>query len=139
MKKLHRWLVFGVPLGLPWVVVTWSEGWYVVFSVFWIDPGPRFVTMAEFLALRGFSLPTRHVASTWPLAFGLYLLGLLVTALRPERGHISASAFFLAGLGIGFYALGITREAGLGGLPVGTVLLWIVALVAYRESPDRAE
>ena len=136
MRKVRRWAVLLAPLVLPWVIVTWDAGWYVVFSAFWVDPGPRFVTMAEFLARTTASLLARDVALTWPLAFGFYLLGLLGTVVSPARRHVSASAFFLAGLGVGFYALGITRQAGLLGLPVGTIVLWIVALVGYRKDPE---
>ena len=61
MRKIRRWAVLLAPLVLPWVIVTWDEGWYVVFSAFWVDPGPRFVTMAEFLARTTASLLARDV------------------------------------------------------------------------------
>lgn len=134
MKKSHRWGVLLAPLVFPWVVVTWSDGWYVLFSTFWMDPGPRFVTMPTFLSRTTYTLGSQSVAFTWPLAFILYLFGLGATAFLPERPAIAASAFLLAGIGVGFYAGGIATQSGLRAVPAGTLILWILALLAYRES-----
>lgn len=142
MARGHRrWLVFSLPLVLPWVVVTWDGGWYVLFSAFWIDPGPRLVTLSQYLSRTTVTLSSRSVVLAWPGAFLLYLLAVAVTAVRPDRSVVAASLFWLAGLAVGFYALGISEQIGLVGIPVGGVVLWLVAGYAYLspQTPRRSQ
>lgn len=136
-RRHRRWLVLALPLVLPWVVVAWDGGWYVLFSAFWIDPGPRVVTLPQYLSRTTVTLSSRSVVLAWPAALLLYLSGVATTTVRPDRPILAASLFWLAGLAVGFYALGISEQAGLVAIPVGGLVLWIVAGYAYLVTQTR--
>lgn len=133
-RRYRRWLVLALPIVVPWVVVTWEGGWYVLFSALWIDPGPRLVTLPQYLSNTTVTLSSRSVALAWPGALLLYLLGVVVRAVRPNRPVVAASLLWLAGLAVGFYALGISEQAGLVAIPVGGAILWFVAGYAYLST-----
>lgn len=122
-----RRTVLLLPIVLPWVLVTWPSGWYVVFAGFWVDPGPRFVTLFEFLSRTTISPFARSFVMAWPLAVLLYVSGLAVAWRRPIRPAISGSIFWLAGLAIGFFALGLSGQGHILAIPVGTLVLWLPA------------
>ena len=129
-----RWVaLLALPLLAPWVLVTWDGGWYVLFSVLWVDPGPRIVTMPEFLWQARFAVAPRTLATTWPVGLALYLAGLLTVSLRPERRVLTTSLFWLSGLMILFYGLGLSVRADILALPFGTVAAWGAAWASYRD------
>ena len=129
-----RWVaLLALPLLAPWVLVTWEGGWYVLFSVLWVDPGPPIVTMPEFLWQARFAVASRTLATTWPVGLALYLAGLLTVSLRPERRVLTTSLFWLSGLMILFYGLGLSVRADILALPFGTVAAWGAAWASYRD------
>ncbi|MFB6070924.1 MAG: hypothetical protein ABEJ76_07855 [Halanaeroarchaeum sp.] len=133
MDRRLRWAVLLVPLVFPWVVVTWDGGAYTVFSLGWVDPGPRFVSIATYLG-RGAALGLRSFAVAYPLALALYLGALGLAGwepLGPETGGVTTGMLVLAGLNVGFYALGLDGQAGIGALPLGALWLWAAAALEY--------
>jgi len=135
-----RWLgLLSLPLFAPWVLVTWDGGWYVLCSVLWVDPGPRIVTMPEFLWQARFAVASRTLATTWPVGLALYLGGLLAAFLRPDGRVLSASLLWLSGLMILFYGLGIATRPGLVALPFGTLAAWGAAWATYRGPRERMD
>ena len=122
-----RWTVLLLPLVLPWVLVTWSDGWYVVFAAFWVDPGPRVVTLFTFLSQTTIEPGSGSFVWSWPLALVLYGLGLAVALARPQRPVLSGSLLWLAGLAVGFFAIGLSGQQGILAIPIGLIVFWSAA------------
>ena len=129
------WGVYLAPLVLPWVVVSWGTGHYTVFSVGWIDPGFRVVSMLTYFERGAIDFGVRRFTLAYPVALVLYLLALFLVFRR--RGAVEGSApvtalFLLSGLNVAFYGYGITTQDGLIAIPLGTLWLWLAAAIEYR-------
>ena len=130
-----RWTLYLTPLVLPWVVVSWGTGHYTLFALGWIDPGFRVVSMLTFLTHGAVSLGTRSFTLAYPLALALYLVGLALVARRDADGSVlGASLWFLSGLNVLFFALGVARQGELMAVPLGTAWFWFVGSVEYRAA-----
>ena len=131
-----RWGIYLAPLVLPWVVVSWGTGHYTVFSVGWIDPGLRVVSMLTYFERGAVGFGIRRFTLAYPIALVLYLLALFLVIRRrgAARGSAPVTALLLlSGLNVAFYGYGIAIQDGLIAIPLGTVWLWLAAAIEYRE------
>ncbi|MFB6131205.1 MAG: hypothetical protein ABEJ28_10335 [Salinigranum sp.] len=117
---------------LPWGVVTWSSGFYLVFAL-----GSTAVGLAGFnlLPVPVLAPVTPGFAIAWVVGTGCYLLALASAALgyvdREDR-RVTAGLFVFAGVSVLRFAVELSGQRGIVVLPVGTATLWLAALVAYR-------
>lgn len=128
-----RWALLLAPLVLPWVWISWGDGSYTMFSLGWFQGG-HFVSVLTPLENGAFT--ARNYIAAFPMGVGLYLLGVVVAAVGSHSSWIRvgvAAIYFLAGLFIGFFALGIGGQAGILAVPFGVLWLWGVAIVEYYE------
>lgn len=130
------WGIYLAPLVLPWVVVSWGTGQYTVFSVGWIDPGFRVVSMLTYFERGAVGIGVRRFTLAYPIALVLYLLALFLVIRRRDAAAGSApvtALLLLSGLNIGFYGYGIANQEGLIAVPLGTLWLWLAAGIEYRD------
>ncbi|MFB6093750.1 MAG: hypothetical protein ABEJ77_02250 [Halanaeroarchaeum sp.] len=135
MNRRVRWAILLAPLLLPWVVVSWGTGQYVLFALGWIDPGPRIVTVLALFGGRRSGLAVSGFALAHLLALGLYVGALGWLLVRRQRGPgspVASGMLFLAGLNVAFYGLGTARQAGLVAIPLGVAWLFLAATAEYR-------
>ena len=138
-RHRRRWIVLLSPLVLPWVLVSFPTGWYALFSVFWIDPGPRVVTMVAFLSRTTVTVWSRSFVLAWPLAFGLYALALGSAYALPTRRRLAGALLWSSGLAVGFHALGLWNQPDIAAFPVGLLVLWLAAANEIRHGLDGTE
>jgi uncharacterized protein (TIGR04206 family) len=131
-----RWGIYLAPLVLPWVVVSWGTGHYTVFSVGWIDPGFRVVSMLTYFERGAIGVGVRRFTLAYPIALVLYLLALFLVIRRRDATAGSSpvtALLLLSGLHIGFYGYGIATQDGLIAVPLATFWLWLAAAIEYRD------
>ena len=133
MPRYRRFLALVLPGLLPWAVVTWSGGFYLVFAAGWSVRGlSGFRPLPTILASGGLGAPA---ATPWLVAALLYVLALASAALslvgREDR-RLTAGLLFLAGASVLLYAVRASGQLGILAVPVGVVALWAAALYAYE-------
>lgn len=128
----HRAAVLLLAGILPWGVVTWSNGFYLVFvfgstrvgfSGFNVLSVPLFAPITP-----GFTVARAIGALCYLLALGSAVLG----RFDLEDRRVTAGLLFLAGVSALQFALELNGQRGILVLPIGVVTLWVAALVAYR-------
>ena len=132
MIRYRRLLVLVLPGLLPWGVVTWPGGFYLVFAAGWTVEGlSGFRTLPTILAASGLGAPA---AAPWLVAALLYALALASAALSSvgrEDRRLTAGLCFLAGTSVLLFALRSSAQRGILVVPVGVVTLWAAAIYAY--------
>ncbi len=120
---------------LPWAVVVWPTGFYLVFMFGWIDMDPIAINLhIQYLFDSGFSLPGYLLA--WPISTLLYIgaISAIIFEFFDRDLHpIIPGLFFLSGLDLLYYALGLNIQQDLFVLPIGVFLLWCAFLYTYRK------
>lgn len=124
---------------LPWAVVVWPTGFYLVFMFGWVDLDPIGINLhIEYLFESGFSLPSYLLA--WPISTVLYIgaVSAVVFEFFDRDLHpIIPGLFFLSGIDLLYYALGLSRQQDLFVLPIGIFLLWGAFLYTYRKGTKK--
>lgn len=105
----------------------------LVFAWGLVNPGTLHVTdIGSYLFVHTRGLPEFLLA--WPIAAVLYI-GAIASGLlglwNREDPRLTGGLLVLAGLSLIVFADGISRPASITGLPVGTVLVWLVAWWVY--------
>lgn len=132
MSRYRRLLALVLPGLLPWAVVTWPGGYYLVFAAGWTVGGlSGFRALPSILASGGVGAPA---ATPWLVAALLYALALASAArslVGREDRRLTAGLLSLAGASVLLFAVRASGQRGILVVPVGVVALWVVALYAY--------
>jgi uncharacterized protein (TIGR04206 family) len=122
-----------VALLVPWTVLVYPGDISFVFA--WglanVDP-VHVTTLTEYLFVRTSGLPRYLLA--WAVSVFLFTLALasaVVGALwNSEDVRVTAGLLAFAGVSHATFALGL-GQSGVLAIPVGTVLLWVLAVVMF--------
>lgn len=116
---------------LPWAVVTWDTGWYPVFSAGFASLHPlSFEFLPTYLA-------TAYVSASFAaLATGalMYVLALASALAGDPDARVTAGLLVLAGFSVASFAWGVSKQQGILTVPLGTLWLWAVVVVGYRDA-----
>lgn len=132
MSRHGRLLALLLPGLLPWGVVTWPTGFYLVFAVGWSRRGlSGFLALPSILAAGGSGAPP---VTPWLVGTLLYALALASAALallgREDR-RLTAGLLVLAGASVLAFAVRASGQPGILVVPVGVATLWAAALSVY--------
>jgi uncharacterized protein (TIGR04206 family) len=121
---------------VPWAIIPYETGAAVVFSFGQATSTPLVVQPVTRYLLGGGPLPRSLLA--WPMATLLYLLGVVSAGLalmEAEDRRVTAGLFALAGLDLLYFAVTFSSvRLRVVALPVGVVLLWLVAWTSRPRS-----
>lgn len=128
-------------LFVPWTVVITAGGTGLVFAWGLVNPVALHVTsLPAYLFVHTAGLPDYLLA--WPIGVVIYVGGLLSalggTLFGREDRRLTGGLLVLAGVSELGFAIGIGRPSGVVAIPVGTVLLWLVAWWWYGPALSRA-
>lgn len=128
----RRRVAFVVLAGvLPWGVVAWDTGWYPVFSLGFASLDPfRFTFLPVYLS---HAMVSSGFAA---LATGslLYAFALASALLGDPDERVTAGLLVLAGFSVASFAWNVSGQRGIVVAPLGTLWLWGVVAVAYRDA-----
>ena len=134
MPRYRRLLALLLPGILPWGVVTWPTGYYLVFAVGWSVGGlSDFRTLPTILEAGGAGA---SAAGPWLAGTILYVASLAAAALAAvdrEDRRLTAGLLFLAGASVLLFALRSSAQRGILVVPVGVLTLWAAAIYAYED------
>lgn len=138
MSPSRRLLVLLVPGVLPWGVVTWPGGFYLLFAAGWTARGLSGVRLLPSIVRSGgVGAPA---VTPWLVGSLLYALALASVALalvdREDR-RLTAGLCALAGGSVLLVALRASAQRGILALPVGTATLWPAAVFVYLDRLPR--
>lgn len=132
MTRLRRPLALLLPGVLPWGVVTWPDGFYLVFAVGWSVRGLS--GFRPLLAILGSGSVGAPAVTPWLVGALLYAMALGSAALalvdREDR-RLTAGLLFLAGASVLLFAVRASGQRGILVVPVGVATLWLAALSVY--------
>ncbi len=116
---------------IPWEVVTWPKGYYVVFMF-----GSTKVGLSGFniYSLPSFSAFTPDFVVMRAVAVVCYLLALVfagVGYLGYWDRRITAGLLFISGLEMLRFTLALNEQHGISVFPIAAVTLWVAVLFAY--------
>ena len=116
---------------IPWEIVTWPKGYYVIFMFGSTKVG---LSGFNFFSLPAFTPFTPDFMVMRSVAVVCYLLALLTAALGylgyGDR-RITAGLLFISGLEMLRFALALNDQNQITVYPIGVVTLWIAVLFAY--------
>jgi len=121
---------------VPWAIIPYEQGAALLFSVGQVTQTPfAFQPVYRYL-VQGGPLPRPLLA--WPMATFLYLLGVTsfgLDLLGAEDRRVTAGLFALAGLDLLYFAVAFSSvRLRVVAIPVGVVLLWLVAWTSRPRS-----
>jgi uncharacterized protein (TIGR04206 family) len=130
MRRRRAGVVLLVGL-LPWVVVTWPDGWYPMFSLGFLRVETLTFTSLPAYVERVGDVPS-HL-QPWPIAVLLWA-GAVVTTLV-DRVDVAVTVGLLALAGASVLSLAVAPDGprGLNALPVGGLWVWSAAAVCYVD------
>jgi len=131
MTDYRRPLALVLPGLLPWTVVTWPTGFYLVFAFGWTGQGFR-----GFQALPTVAAATGGTTVPWVVGTLLYCLALVSAALslvdREDR-RVTAGLLYFAGASVVVFSLRLSGQSGILAIPLGVLTLWLSATYVYRD------
>jgi uncharacterized protein (TIGR04206 family) len=135
-----RTVLLFAPLLLPWTVYVVGGEVALIFPWGLVDPSPLHVTdLYSYLFLYTRGLPDYLLA--WPLSVGLYLAALASAAFgriaSPVDARVTPVVLALAGFAHLSVARGLAFQPGRAAYPVGTAVLWAVALALFWTGDGR--
>lgn len=127
---------------VPWVVVVTDPDSTIslVFTVGFVTLDPLHLTpIWDYVsAVRG-GLPP--ALSMWPVATFLYVLAVVSAVIGWQFGRedrrLTGGLLVVAGLSLLPVALAVGRPEAVTAVPVGTIGLWLVAWIGYRDALKR--
>ena len=135
MPRHRRVLVLLLPGLLPWGVVTWSTGFYLVFAAGWTVRGlSGFRTLPSILAAGGAGATAAAPWLVGVLLYGGALAAAALAAVDREDRRVTAGLLFLAGTSVLLFALRSSAQRGILVVPVGTATLWAAAVYAFDRT-----
>ncbi|MEF8853595.1 MAG: TIGR04206 family protein [Haloarculaceae archaeon] len=121
---------------VPWAIIPYETGAALLFSFGQVTSTPLVVQPVTRYLLRGGPLAQPLLA--WPMATFLYVLGVVSAGLSlvgAEDRRVTAGLFALAGLDLLYFAVAFSSvRLRVVAIPVGVVLLWLVAWTSRPRS-----
>ena len=132
VSRYRRLLALLLPGLLPWAVVTWPSGYYLVVATGWSVRGlSGFRAIPWILASGSVGAPA---VTPWLVGVLLYALALASAALalagREDR-RLTAGLLALAGVSVLLFAVRASGQRGILAVPVGVATLWAAAVYVY--------
>jgi uncharacterized protein (TIGR04206 family) len=118
---------------LPWLVVSWENGAYPLFSFgFVYTESLSLTTLPAYLDAVG-SVPPGFRA--WPIATALWLAGVAAAVLDFDR-RVTAGLLAIAGGSVVSLALALSGQQTVTAYPVGAVFLGAAAAAVYAGAGE---
>lgn len=138
MSPTRRLLALLVPGILPWAVVSWPGGFYLLFAAGWTARGlSGFRLLPSIVGSGGVGAPA---VTPWLVGSLLYALALGSAALAlagREDHRLTAGLCVLAGGSVLLVALRASAQRGILAVPVGTATLWAAAVLVTLDGRSR--
>lgn len=132
MPRYRRLPALVLPGVLPWAVVTWPGGYYLVFAAGWTMGGvSSFQWLPSILAAGGSGAPAVGPWLVGLLLYGLALASAALALVDREDRRLTTGLLSLAGASVLLFAVRSSAQRGILAVPVGVVTLWVAALYVH--------